>query len=178
VEMDRGSVSAKAIELLQTVKKQDPADPRPYFYIGLERQQKDDLQGAVNEWAELLNHSPSNAPWVGEVQGRISQLVAKGGIENPKIVLLAPTPMAAPENTQQQSTAPGPTQQQIQDAQKMDAGDQQAMIRSMVERLAGRLKENPDDLEGWVRLERAYQVLGETEKALGAQKEIARLKAK
>ncbi|MDH5488799.1 MAG: c-type cytochrome biogenesis protein CcmI [Rhodospirillaceae bacterium] len=185
VEMDQGSVSLKAVELLQAVKKQDPSDPRPYFYIGLERQQKDDLQGAVNEWAALLNHSPSNAPWVGEMQNRIAQLVAQGGIENPKIVLLAPIPEAAPESTQQSNapeiapeTAPGPTTQQMIDAQKMDGADQQEMIRSMVERLAARLQENPDDLEGWVRLERAYQVLGEAEKALGAQKEIERLKAR
>ena len=186
VEMDQGSVSLKAVELLQAVKKQDPSDPRPYFYIGLERQQKEDLQGAVNEWAALLNHSPSNAPWVGEMQNRIAQLIAQGGIENPKIVLLAPIPEAAPESTQQQSsapetapeTAPGPTTQQMIDAQKMDSADQQEMIRSMVERLAARLQEKPDDLEGWIKLERAYQVLGEAEKALGAQKEIERLKAR
>jgi len=48
----------------------------------------------------------------------------------------------------------------------------------MVERLAARLQEKPDDLEGWIKLERAYQVLGEAEKALGAQKEIERLKAR
>lgn len=182
VEMDQGSVSLKAVELLQAVKKEDPTDPRPYFYIGLEREQKEDPQGAVNEWAALLNHSPSNAPWVGEMQNRIAALVANGKIESPKIVMLAPIPESASESTQQQSNtnneSPGPTQQQIQDAQKMDSGDQQAMIRSMVERLAARLKENPDDLEGWIKLERAYQVLGESAKALAAQKEIERLKGK
>ena len=179
VEMDQGSVSAKAVELLQAVKKEDPSDPRPYFYIGLERQQKDDLQGAVNEWAALLNHSPSNAPWVSEMQTRISSLVDKGKIEAPKIVLLAPMTETVPENVQQQSNAPtnapGPSQQQMQDAQKMDAGDQQAMIRSMVERLATRLQENPDDLEGWTRLERAYRVLGESTKADEAKAQIKRL---
>ena len=41
------------------------------------------------------------------------------------------------------------------------------MIRSMVESLADRLKEEPDDLGGWRRLARAYQVLGETKKAKG-----------
>jgi cytochrome c-type biogenesis protein CcmH len=39
---------------------------------------------------------------------------------------------------------------------------QMAMIRGMVEGLAARLKSNPDDAEGWVRLVRAYAVLGET----------------
>lgn len=39
-----------------------------------------------------------------------------------------------------------------------------APIRAMVEGLAARLEAEPDDPEGWVRLARAYDVLGETEK--------------
>lgn len=46
--------------------------------------------------------------------------------------------------------------------------DQQNMIRSMVERLAGKLAANPNDAEGWVRLMQSYQVLGETAKAKAA----------
>ena len=49
------------------------------------------------------------------------------------------------------------------------------MIRSMVESLADRLKEEPDDLGGWHRLARAYQVLGETKKAKEANAQIERL---
>jgi cytochrome c-type biogenesis protein CcmH len=41
-------------------------------------------------------------------------------------------------------------------------GDQRAMIRGMVERLATRLKA---DLEGWLKLIRSYAVLKETDKA-------------
>ncbi|HYG26279.1 MAG TPA: c-type cytochrome biogenesis protein CcmI [Caulobacteraceae bacterium] len=37
-------------------------------------------------------------------------------------------------------------------------------IRQMVDGLAARLAASPDDAEGWVRLVRAYTVLGETEK--------------
>ena len=37
--------------------------------------------------------------------------------------------------------------------------------RAMVAMLAARLKANPQDAVGWVRLMRAYTVLGETEKA-------------
>lgn len=44
------------------------------------------------------------------------------------------------------------------------AGSQMAAIRGMVARLAERLDSNPDDPEGWVRLVRAYAVLGDTEK--------------
>ena len=44
-----------------------------------------------------------------------------------------------------------------------DAG-QQAMIRGMVDGLAARLAQSPEDPAGWVRLVRAYAVLGETAK--------------
>lgn len=42
--------------------------------------------------------------------------------------------------------------------------DQLAAIQGMVQGLAQRLSANPDDAEGWVRLVRAYAVLGETAK--------------
>jgi cytochrome c-type biogenesis protein CcmH len=42
------------------------------------------------------------------------------------------------------------------------------MIRGMVERLATRLKENGGDVEGWLRLVRAYLVMGERDKAMSA----------
>ena len=43
------------------------------------------------------------------------------------------------------------------------------MIRGMVARLAERLQENPNDLEGWERLARSYEVLGEAGKAENAR---------
>jgi len=48
----------------------------------------------------------------------------------------------------------------------------------MVQRLADRLQENPDDLSGWQRLARAYEVLGETEKAKDAHARVEALAKK
>lgn len=42
------------------------------------------------------------------------------------------------------------------------------MVQSMVTRLAARLEEEPDDLEGWLHLANAYTVLGELDAARGA----------
>ena len=39
------------------------------------------------------------------------------------------------------------------------------MIEGMVQGLADRLQDNPDDLEGWLMLMRSYSVLGKPEKA-------------
>ena len=53
-------------------------------------------------------------------------------------------------------------------AKEMNGTDRDAMIRGMVERLAARLKQNGGDVDGWLRLVRAYMVMGDRDKARGA----------
>ena len=53
-------------------------------------------------------------------------------------------------------------------AKDMNETDRSAMIRGMVDRLASRLKQNGDDVEGWLRLVRAYMVMGDRDKAKSA----------
>ena len=47
----------------------------------------------------------------------------------------------------------------------MSPDQQAAFIRAMVERLAERLETEPGDFQGWLRLARAYGVLGEAAQA-------------
>ena len=49
------------------------------------------------------------------------------------------------------------------------------MINNMVEGLAAKLKDNPNDLNGWLRLSRSYKVLGKLEKSKQALKRAANL---
>jgi cytochrome c-type biogenesis protein CcmH len=55
----------------------------------------------------------------------------------------------------------------------MPAADRQAMIHGMVDRLAGELKANPKNVEGWERLIRARMVLGETAAAAAAYRDAS-----
>jgi cytochrome c-type biogenesis protein CcmH len=48
------------------------------------------------------------------------------------------------------------------------------MVRSMVARLADRLKQDGSDVAGWERLLRAYMVLGERDKAHAAAADARR----
>jgi len=48
------------------------------------------------------------------------------------------------------------------------SAEDEPMIRGMVEGLAARLADNPDDLDGWLRLIRSYGVLQDEEKAATA----------
>jgi cytochrome c-type biogenesis protein CcmH len=66
------------------------------------------------------------------------------------------------------ASAPAITEEQKAQVQALPAGDQQAMIKGMVERLATKMAANPNDLDGWMRLMRAYKVLNEPDKAKDA----------
>uniref|UniRef100_UPI003FA606F6 tetratricopeptide repeat protein n=1 Tax=Devosia sp. TaxID=1871048 RepID=UPI003FA606F6 len=64
--------------------------------------------------------------------------------------------------------APGPNQGDIDAAASMSSGDRTAMIEGMVATLDEKLRQNPRDPEGWLRLVRSYQVLGKTDLAQAA----------
>lgn len=69
--------------------------------------------------------------------------------------------------------SPGPSAQQVQAAQNMSPEERVEMIIAMVEGLATRLEQEPNDPEGWKRLLRARNVLNQTEKL---QADISRMK--
>ena len=50
----------------------------------------------------------------------------------------------------------------------MDEDQQQELIRQMVAQLADKMVQDPQNLEGWMRLSRAYMVLGQKEDAINA----------
>ncbi len=73
-----------------------------------------------------------------------------------------PAPSAAP------ASPPGPSAADIAAASEMSPEQQETMIRGMVARLAGRLQQDGSDVEGWLRLLRAYMVLGDRDLARAA----------
>lgn len=157
-----------AVELLKEVKEKDPSEPRSYFYLALERQQHDDLEAAMDEYVQLLKVSPSDAEWVPQIQDRLRIIAGELEVEIPVVELLPPAEPTMP-------VGPGPTAEQMQDAAQMSAEERNAMVQAMVNRLAERLKENPDDLAGWQRLMQAYEVMGNAEGVAEAAANIKRL---
>jgi cytochrome c-type biogenesis protein CcmH len=68
----------------------------------------------------------------------------------------------------------GPAAADIAAASTMSEGERTEMVRGMVARLADRLKLDGNDAEGWLRLLRAYMVLGERDKANAAAADARR----
>ena len=143
-----GQVTVPARDLIDMVLATDPDEPRALFLSGLAAFQDGDYQAAVTRWQRLLSISTADAPWLPIVRANIAQAAEAGGIALP------------PAN--------GPDADSIAAAADMTAKDRQAMILSMVESLRDRLDETPDDTEGWLRLARAYDVLGDRAAAFTA----------
>jgi len=66
--------------------------------------------------------------------------------------------------------ASGPSQDDIGQAAEMSPQDRAAMIEQMVAGLDQKLRDNPDDPEGWIKLVRSYVVLGKPDEAKAAVK--------
>jgi cytochrome c-type biogenesis protein CcmH len=81
----------------------------------------------------------------------------------------APGPAVARPASAAPNVAPkGPDANQVASAAQMAPADRNGMIEGMVARLAQKMAENGSDIDGWLRLIRAYSVLGERDKALTA----------
>lgn len=138
-----GVVTAEAKTEFERAYALNADDPKANYFLGLAAEQDGRKDDAARIWRALLAKAPADAPWRPLVQ---SSLARVGG---------AATMPALPDET-------------IAASRDMNEGDRNAMIRGMVERLATRLKQNGDDVEGWLRLVRAYLVMGDRDKAKGA----------
>lgn len=130
----------------------DDAAVRPRFYLAAALDQSGKTEQAIAAWRELLRDAPDGAPWVPVARQALARLEG--------------SPAGAPQ--QDVVAVPGPSAEDVQAAAAMAPEDRMAMIRGMVDSLAARLEENPDDAEGWARLIRSYMVLGQAADASAA----------
>lgn len=144
--------------------KLDREDPRARFYLGLAEAQIGDNRKAVAIWRDLERDSGVDAPWLTMLREHIAAFSRQGGFTPDSVV-----PAGV---TVKQSGAAGPMADALRSAAPED---QIQLIRSMVDGLAMKLLSDPSNLDGWMRLARAYKVLGESGKAEGARSRAAAL---
>lgn len=164
-----GAVTAAAQDNLAQVLSRNPRDSRARFYLALAKIQTGDQVGGLKDWLELEASAPDDAPWRAALSQQIDNLAGQMGLDPASLRPDRPA-MAATE-----PGSSGPSAEAVAETkaamQGMSEGEQGAMIRSMVTRLAERLAETPNDPDGWQRLIRSYAVLGEAENARRALEE-------
>jgi cytochrome c-type biogenesis protein CcmH len=137
-----GVVTAEAKAEFERALAQNADEPRANYYLGLAAEQDGRQADAATIWRAMLAKAPADAAWRPLVEAALTRV---GG---PAAPALSNDTMAA--------------------ARDMNEADRGTMIRGMVDRLATRLKQNGHDVEGWLRLMRAYMVMGERDKAVSA----------
>jgi cytochrome c-type biogenesis protein CcmH len=145
----------KAIEI-------DPRDPRARYFLAVQKDLAGDHKGAVESWVALLRDTPPGAPWEADLRRTIEQTAAKHRIGLDGRIRTAGTTGTA------MAGIPGPTPEQLASASSLPPAQQAAMVEQMVARLEDRLKSNPKDEEGWIRLMRSRMALGESNAAQAA----------
>jgi cytochrome c-type biogenesis protein CcmH len=115
------------------------------YYLGIAAEQDGQREKAAKIWRDLIADAPPGAQWVSQVRTALARVEGKAPA-TPSGLNAAQLAVAGQQPPQQQSD----------------------MIRSMVDRLAARLKKDGSDPDGWVRLVRSYKVLGESDKATAA----------
>lgn len=160
-----GLVTADAARAFSEALKLDPEEPGAAYYLGLAAQQDGRDADAARIWGDLLARMPADSPNRPMLMAKLAK-VAGAPAGSPASPAQKGPRMGAP----MPAAGPGPGAADVAAAAAMSTQDREAMVRSMVTRLAERLAGEPNDLEGWLRLMRAYTVLGEKEKVAEALK--------
>lgn len=153
-----GLVGEPARKALQRAVELDPKRLEPRIWLGLAKEQEGDLPGAIAAYKALLAETPASVPWRVAVADRLAGVEARANGTAP------PQPAAAGDASASAPAASGQAESSVAGL----PAEQRAMIDKMVAGLATRLKENGNDLEGWLKLMRALKVLGRTEEAVAA----------
>ena len=145
-----GVVTAEARAAFERAVASDPKEAKARYFLGLAAEQDGRNDEAASIWRSMVAEAPTGAPWVAFVRQALARV--SGG----------------PVATVEPSTA------DISAVANMSEDARRDTIRGMVARLADRLHDNGGDVEGWLRLVRAYVVLGDRTKAKDAAADAKR----
>ena len=138
-----GAVTTEARAEFERAVAQNADDPKAGYFLGLAAEQDGRTTDAASIWRGMLAKAATDAPWRPLLRSSLAR------VSGPVAPALSSGVMAG--------------------ARDMSEDQRSMMVRSMVDRLATRLKRNGDDVEGWVRLVQAYLVLGDLDKAANAR---------
>jgi cytochrome c-type biogenesis protein CcmH len=146
VAQSKGDVGPDALAAFRRAASLNPAAPLPRYYLARARIDAGDIAGGLADLRAMQALFPAGDRRRLMLDQEIAQISATG---------------------KPATSAPEPAQ-----ASQPSVGAPQ--IQAMVDGLAARLKASPDDPAGWVRLVRAYSVLGEADRRDAALAEARR----
>ncbi len=149
VEEAGGTVTAEAVEAFTAALDRQPGDARAMFFLGLHEAQSGDAAAALKRWQDLAARSAPDAPYLPMLRAEMARVAKAAGLPVPE----------APK---------GPTREQVEAMGSLTPEQRQQAIRGMVEGLDAKLRDSPQDRDGWLRLATARKVLGENDKAVEA----------
>jgi cytochrome c-type biogenesis protein CcmH len=161
-----GIVAPAAHDAFRAALVADAGNGVARYYLALADAQGGEGQKAVAAWVELAAGLPEDSPMRDEIARRIAEAAKNGGFDAP------PMPKGLPAEAETSR----PSREQIEAAASMPQAERDKMVSGMIEKLAARLKEQPNDLDGWWRLGGAYAVQGKTDMAIDAYDHAAALK--
>lgn len=154
---EEGIVTPRAEDAIDKAIALGPSNPAAVYYKAIALSQAGDAELARNILIERLEAADGFYPWMETLLSEANRIGAEIGD--------IPVPITRFDSMTETF---GPTQEDILNAQNMSEEDRGAFIQSMVERLAARLEDEPNDLEGWMQLGNAYSVLGRVDEAIDA----------
>ena len=178
--MAEGSVTPAAVKAFEAGLKDKASAPKSRYYLALAKLERGDPRGALQDWADLAATSPPDAEWQTLLRQRIAEVAKAEGIDPASVMPSAARGSGAARRPSRPAEAGMPSQETVAATAKATQGaspaERRAMIESMVERLASRLEQQPDDAEGWARLGRSYMVLQQPAKARDAYTRAVKLR--
>ena len=164
----QGVVAPQAREAFVAARDADPKNDVARFYLALADAQAGDVRKAITEWSALATDIPDPSAMRDEIARRVADAAQSAGIKAPDL----PKGVSEPPP----DAAPGPTADQMAAAAQMPPAERDKLVGDMIAQLAAKLKNKPDDLDGWLRLGRAYAVQGDSAKAVDAYDHAIKLK--
>lgn len=155
IQADNGVVTPRAEAAVDMALSLDAMNPAGSYYKAIALEQRGQISGAYELLLERLKAADGFEPWMEAYVYQANRIGQTLGYQP-----ILPGQFAAMD-----TGTPGPTAEDVVAAQEMSPEDRNAFIQSMVDRLAERLKEEPQDVDGWIRLANAYKVLGNFEQA-------------
>ena len=151
------------IERLAGRLEMEPGDAAGWHMLGWSYSHTERFDEAEKAYARALALNPDREEYKADLAGAKAKLT-----ETPAATASNIAPATGANASSTPAVSPGPSPADIASAEAMPAGERDTMVRSMVDRLAGKLATSPHDADGWKRLIRSRTVLGEKEAAAAA----------